>query len=266
MKKSAIICSIIALFAISAFAQNQVDLTKLPVLYRIKGQEKAKVERDVIYKKAGAEELKMDVYSPENKSKNVMLPALIFISGTSKSKHWNIYRNYGELAATQGMISIQYDKRYGRGDENAKTALEDTADIIKFLRENAAKFGIDKERIGVWSFSGGGHLLQAGMMPDQPFIKCLVSYYAIGTAERDFMAQLGSKMPPILVVRAGLDRAFVNENIDLFVKDAVSKNIGIEFINYHDGQHSFDILDEKTATGEIIRRTFQFIKDKMEQK
>jgi acetyl esterase/lipase len=45
---------------------------------------------------------------------------------------------------------IMVDKRIG--------SLQDVQQSIKYLRENAAKYGIDKTKIGVMGFSAGGHL------------------------------------------------------------------------------------------------------------
>jgi acetyl esterase/lipase len=45
---------------------------------------------------------------------------------------------------------IMEDKRIG--------SLQDVQQSIKYLRENAAKYGIDKDKIGVMGFSAGGHL------------------------------------------------------------------------------------------------------------
>jgi acetyl esterase/lipase len=248
--------------------QNIEELKKMPVLYRIEGQEKAKVQKDIVYKKVGKKELKLDIYSPAKREKNILLPAVIFISGAGEMKNWRFFEDYGALTAANGMISIQYDKRKGIGDVGIDTALEDTSDLIEFVREDAAKYGIDKDFLAVWSFSGGGFVLKSAMLPDQQFIRCLVAFYGIGEGEREQMKKMGDKLPPILIVRAGLDNILINEKsinqrIDLFIKDAIAKNLRLELINYSEGKHAFDLFDDKPETREIIRKTFEFIKDQM---
>ena len=47
-------------------------------------------------------------------------------------------------------VTIQGAKKIG--------ALQDAQQAIKLLRENADKFGIDKNKIGIMGFSAGGHL------------------------------------------------------------------------------------------------------------
>jgi len=253
---------------VGVYAQNQNqggerDITKLPILYRLPNQDQAKVQRDVVYKRVGSKDLKMDVYSPANKKANENLPAIIFISGASETKNWRNYRDFGELTAANGLIAIQFNKRYDT-QQQFGNALEDTNDLIKFLQSNSQQYGIDKDKICLWVFSGGGGLITAGMQPEQPHIKCLVSYYGIGLAgPRRQVTELGDKLPPILVVRAGIDSPILNNAIDLFVQEAINKNIRFEFINYADGQHGFENLDDKERTREIIRKTFVFIKEQL---
>ncbi|HEV2912101.1 MAG TPA: alpha/beta hydrolase [Pyrinomonadaceae bacterium] len=244
--------------------QPRFDPAVPRVLYRIPGQEKARVQRDVVYKRVGAAELKMDVYSPAEAQAGALLPAILFLSGASETKHWGVYTSYGELTAAQGMIAVQFNKRYEPGDAGLATAQEDITDLIAYLRQNAARFDIDRDRLCLWGFSAGGTLVSTGMLPDQPFIRCIVSYYGIGQlGPRRQVTALGDKLPPMLVVRAGLDNPILNNAIDLFILEAINKNIRVDFYNYPDGRHAFDIFDDKERTREIIRNTFQFIRQQL---
>jgi acetyl esterase/lipase len=259
-----------------AAAQNQTaqgqqqpafDPAKPPLLYRVQGQEKAKVQRDIVYKKVGDAELKMDIYLPADVQANAKLPAILFASGAGETKHWNIYKNYGEVTAAQGMVAVQFNKRYPPNPEGVNLAYEDIKDLFEYLRQNADRYQIDKDRLCLWGFSAGGTLVGAGMLGNQPYIRCLVSYYGIGQlGPRRQVTALGDKLPPILVVRAGLDNPALNNAIDLFVQEAINRNIRIDFTNYPDGQHAFDILNDTERTREIIRHTFEFIKAQMQNK
>lgn len=247
------------------FAQ-EIDPAVPAIFYRVPGQEKAYIQKDIVYKNAGDKALKMDVYAPQYQNKKVSkpLPAVIFVSGGSDTKHWNIYKNYGELTAANGMIAVNYDKRYGRDEAAFKTALEDTQDAIKFVRDNASKYGIDKDRIAVWTFSAGGALTVAGMQENQPYIKAVVSYYGIlAGVNRDQVAKLGEKLPPIMVVRAGKDVQFINDLVDSFVKEAIGKNVDLTFKNYPAGQHAFENRDDTEQTREILKETFDFLRKRL---
>lgn len=247
--------------------QPRFDPAVPPLLYRVPGQERAKVQRDIVYKKVGDTEWKMDIYLPADGPANAKLPAILFASGASETKHWNIFKNYGEVTAAQGLVAVQFNKRYGPNPDGVNTAYEDIKDLLEHLRQNAERYQIDKDRLCIWGFSAGGTLVGAGMLGDQPYIRCLVSYYGIGQlGPRRQVTALGDKLPPILVVRAGLDNANLNNAIDLFVQEAINRNLRINFINYPDGLHAFDILNDTERTREIIRHTFEFIKAQMERK
>lgn len=260
--------ALLILFAacISLMAQGAAELKKMPVLYRIEGQEeKARVQKDIIYKTVGGKDLQMDLYSPAGKrAKDEPLPAVIFVSGASEMKNWKFFEGYGQLTAAAGMIAVQFNKRQGPGEEGVITAREDIADLIEFLRKNAARYGIDKNRLAVWSFSGGGFVIKPLLLPEQNFIRALVIYYGVGGAEREQLKATGEKMPPVLLVRAGRDRASVNENIDSFATAALTQNVRIELINYANGRHAFDLYDDREETRRIIRRSFEFIKEHLE--
>jgi acetyl esterase/lipase len=249
------------------FAQGTQNDPAIPqIFYKIPGQEKARVEKDIGYKKVDDAELKLDIYSPEKKS-NRARPAVVFVSGASETKHWNIYKNYGELTAANGMIAVNFNKRYSQGEAGYKTGLEDTFDAIKFIRDNAAQYGIDKDRIAVWTFSAGGALTLAGLQENQPYVKAVVSYYGIlAGSSRAQVTALGEKLPPVLVVRAGRDVKFINDLIDQFVQEAISKNVDLTFINYPQGQHAFEIRDDTEQTREILQDTFIYLRKKLNVK
>lgn len=259
------IISILLVFTITGFAQ-QTDPAIPKIFYKIPGQKKAHVQKDIVYKTASDKALKMDVYSPQHQNKKVSTPlaAVIFVSGGSDTKHWNIYKNYGELTAANGMIAVNYDKRYGRDEAAFKTALEDTMDLIKHVRDNASKYSIDKDRIAVWTFSAGGALTVAALQENQPYVKAVVSYYGILTgANREQVSKLGDKLPPMLVVRSGKDAQFINDLVDAFVKEAIGKNVDLTFINYPAGQHAFENHDDTEQSREILKETFDFLRKRL---
>lgn len=280
MKKTTAILLLLLMWSLAALnraaAQNQnpqgqppgqFDPAVPPLLFRLPGQERARVLKDLVYKKVGDTELKMDLYLPADAPASARLPAILFASGASVTKHWNIFKGYGEVTAAQAMVGVQFNKRYLATAEGLNTAYEDIKDLFEHLRQNAERYQIDKDRLCLWGFSAGGALVGAGMLGDQPYIRCLVSYYGIGQmGPRRQITALGDKLPPMLVVRAGLDNANLNNAIDLFVQEAINRNLRIDFINYPDGLHAFDIFNDNERTREIIRHTFEFIKAQMEGK
>ncbi len=252
-------------FSVVASAQNPQNDPAVPhIFYHVPGQEKARVQKDIVYKKTEAAELKMDIYSPAETKAGALLPAVFFVSGASETKDWNVYKDYGELTAANGMIAVNFNKRFPQGEAGYATGLEDTLSAIAFARENAAKYGIDKDRIVVWTFSAGGALTVAGLQENQPYVKAVISYYGVlGMTSRRQVTALGEKLPPMLVVRAGRDSQFINNAIDLFVHEAINKNAEIVFYNYPNGQHAFELRDDIEQTRDILRKTFRFLTEKL---
>lgn len=206
----------------------------------------------------------MDIYSPPKT--NVKLPAIIFISGSGETKDWQIFNDYGAVTAAQGLIAVQFNRRFANGSELPQ-AREDTKSLIDFVRANGDKYGIDTNQIGLWVFSGGGYFAYLGMQENQPFIKFIVAYYGIDRVETlEQIRKLGDKLPPIYMIRAGKDQPNLNNAITLFVLQAINRNMRITFVNFPVGQHAFDILDDTDETRKIIKHTYQFIKDEFEVK
>lgn len=72
--------------------------------------------------------------------------------------------------AAHGFVSATISYRFAPAHE-FPAQLRDAADAVRFLRENAARFNLDPERIGAMGFSAGGHLamlLGCAMDEDEP--------------------------------------------------------------------------------------------------
>ena len=117
------------------------------------------VERDVTYGTTDGVDLKMDIYYPEFATGAV--PAVIYVHGgawiqgdkTEGAGATEIpeLRSRGYLvAAVNYRLAPQY---------KFPAQVEDVKCAVRFLRANAAVYGIDPEHIGAWGGSAGGHLV-----------------------------------------------------------------------------------------------------------
>ncbi len=114
--------------------------------------------RDVSYLPAHRRE-KLDLYLPAHRPANTRSPAVVIIHGggwsggdKSSAREFNI----GTVLAREGYVgaSVEYLKEdHGRWPTN----LYDCKNAVRFLRANAARYGIS-DRIGVIGGSAGGHL------------------------------------------------------------------------------------------------------------
>jgi acetyl esterase/lipase len=122
------------------------------------------VLHDVVTGKGGNRDLHAEIAYPKNATKP--MPAVIFIhgggwiGGSYKGAPIQALARAGFFAA-----SIEY-----RLSNEAKwpAQIEDCKLGVRWLRANAATYGVDPNRIGVWGESAGGHLVAClGTMADE---------------------------------------------------------------------------------------------------
>ncbi len=260
------------------------------ILYTVPGMEKIKARKDLTYKRIAETELKMDIYNPRNLARGVRRPAVVFIHGgalppnlLTKPKEWGAYVSFGQLAAASGFVGVTFNHRfYGWDMKSLSDARSDVTGAISYLRDNAERFGIDKEQISLWSLSAGSVLLGRTITEPSPFIRSVVFYYAIMDLQplrkdrpaitddvvREFspvhrLKQAAKTSTPIFIARAGREEPDLNLALDSFIQDALSKKATLDLSNHPEGQHGFDVLGDNERTREIIKRTLEFIKAHM---
>jgi len=115
-----------------------------------------RAERDIVYAKVGEREVKLDVYLPAQAPAKP-LPLIVWI-------HGGAWRAGSKEAAPvipfvgRGYIAASVGYRYTQEAPFPANA-KDCKAAIRWLRENAAKYSIDPNRIGIWGSSAGGHLV-----------------------------------------------------------------------------------------------------------
>ncbi|MGH7450165.1 MAG: hypothetical protein ACRENG_02375 [bacterium] len=234
-----------------ALAENAAaqGVSERPVVYRLPAMETVIVKKDVVYKTVDGASLKMDVYYPPQMGKSGKLPLVIFNNGVGALEipQWRVYQDWAKLAAASGLIAVNYQSR-------PNAAFKDSEDLLEYLRQNASALQIDENRIGLWSCSGNVNVgLPLVMQANCPYIRCAVIYYGMANLQT-FRQKL-----PLLLVRAGQDSYSLNRAIDEFVKNALARELSLEFINYLEGQHAFDILDDNDRSRKIIKQTLDFL-------
>ncbi len=122
----------------TVLAQNETDSAGIRVF------------RDIEY--SGETAMLLDLYVPQGES----LPLIIYVHGgawTIGSKNDCQYM----FLAQRGYAVACID--YRLSDKAIFPAqIDDVQSSIKYLRANAAKYGIDGSRFGIWGDSAGGHL------------------------------------------------------------------------------------------------------------
>ena len=260
------------------------EMIRMRVVLSVPGMDAVSVQRDLVYKTAEGQALQMDVYSPPGPARE--RPAVLLVHGGPiprlGAKNMGVFRSYGELLAASGFVAVAFDHRF-LAPGRLTDAASDVADLIRHVRENSASLGVDKERIALWAFSGGGPFLAAPLRARPSWLRAVLAYYAVldiqqppPGADSGLSPELRERFsairglgddargaPPVLVARAGLDHPWLNDGTDRFVQEALARGATLDLMNHADGRHGFDILDDDARTKEILRRTLDFLRDRL---
>jgi acetyl esterase/lipase len=122
----------------------------------------------VTYACPDGHELKMHIIHPQKTSEKH--PLIVFVQGSGWTKP-NYTYEIPQLSqfARAGYVVATIDHRHASEAPGKLAFLEDTKSAIRFLRANAAQYGIDPERVAIWGTSSGGNTaLLVGMTYDMP--------------------------------------------------------------------------------------------------
>ncbi len=116
----------------------------------------ARVERDLVFGKGGDVELKLDLALPPGEGP---FPAVLCIHGGlwwNEGKRQDLHNTIKALAA-RGYVAATVDYRLA-SQARYPAQIEDCKAAVRWLRANAAKYGVDPERVGALGTSSGAHL------------------------------------------------------------------------------------------------------------
>src|SRR5262249_24724896 len=193
------------------------------VVITVPMMDQVRVRKNVTYKVVDGVPIKADFYTPAG-SGSLERPAVIFIHGgpipanlLTPPKEWGIFTSYGQIIAASRFVGVTFNHRF-YGGEWLVEAQSDVEELVAYVRENAGSLGVDKDRIAVWAFSGGGPFLTRFLREPPSYITCIVAYYAVldlrlvrapgSTLDEDLreryspvanMAEGGKKIDPIFI-------------------------------------------------------------------
>lgn len=238
----------------------------------------ARVRKGVRYTET---ELTADVYSPASNNGDAR-PAILFISGDGPPefmahlKDSGQYVGWGKLAAASGLVGVTFDHRSTLGLQNAPAVASEVDTLRAYIRTHAGELGIDPNRIGIWTCSGGPPFgLRSVLRDGAPDVRCIAIYYGqvdvrllraqvppdvpdSFLAEFSAAFQLRAGAPPFLLARAGRDSPLINQAMDSFFRRALELNLSVDYFNHPEGHHGFDIRDDDPRSREIIAATLAF--------
>jgi len=112
------------------------------------------------YKSVDDTDLKTWIFEPEGHKASDSRPAIVFFFGGGfRSGTPGQFHNQAKHLAARGMVAMSADYRVlSRQGVKANKCVEDAKSAIRWARANAARLGIDPNRIAAGGGSAGGHL------------------------------------------------------------------------------------------------------------
>jgi len=207
------------------------------------------VTRDVRYGSADTTTLRMDIYRPAGRSS--LRPVLI-LNAVALPRTYAVNANLARIAASKGLVAIIPDLRLASGPEDLRL-------LLTHLAERGREYGLDTAAITIFgASSNASRALVVAQDPNEKRIKAAVLFYG-GPDAGVNITQIRRDLP-MLYVRAGLDRPFVNASIDTMIVRALAQNAPITVINHAGGHHGFESTDDDVITRELIDQTVDFVK------
>ena len=128
------------------------------------------VEADVSYDSAIGYDGTFDFYEPKSDSGRANRPAVLAIHGGAwrgGDKAWG--DQFAEELCPFGYVVFSINYRLSsRPNATWPAQIEDVQKALRFIRANAARFGIDPDRVASLGMSAGGHLATMVALRDDP--------------------------------------------------------------------------------------------------
>lgn len=267
---------------------NIKEILKKRIVYEVDNMRNVEVYKNIGYKNIDDKELKMDIYMPSEAINDHKCPAVILVHGDGPAeilediKDSGQYVSLGQLIAASGFAAITFNHRSSFRLTRMADVGDDIEAALEYITENAEKFHINSDKLGLWAISAGvPYGISVVLKNRQPYIKCLVSYYGYLDLQHrkdevsedityeslkefspiNYIAEDKNEIPPLFIARAGLDHPVINSSIDNFIFELLKENIDFNLYNHSKGEHGFDIINDNIRTCEIIKLTIEFLKE-----
>lgn len=175
MKKLFIIFSILSSFAsgqnivsingiardtsYTLYSAEKKMLKKFPeaILVRLNRNNNIKEESNIVYAKVGKRELHLNIFRPINSKKKTLPGVLMIYGGGWASGDTSLITPMAERLAAEGFVTITPEYRLSP-EALYPAAVFDLKAAVRWVRKNAEKYNIDKNKIAAYGCSAGGQL------------------------------------------------------------------------------------------------------------
>jgi acetyl esterase/lipase len=119
-------------------------------------QSKPKLDLDIVYARAGDKELRLDLARPAE-GKGPFPCVVLFHGGGWRMGNKKDVRGWLTFLAEEGYVAASVGYRLVP-EATFPAQVEDAKTAVRFLRSNADRYAIDKDRFAAMGWSAGGHL------------------------------------------------------------------------------------------------------------
>jgi acetyl esterase/lipase len=197
---------IFSVFVSIGFSQEKIKLYSSDIPNSVEAENKEYVKGSVAFAVSQPE---LSIFLPENKKKGKT--AVIICPGGSYTGLWMVKQGY-EVAEKFRQVGVAaFVLKYRIPDnrtciDKSIAPLQDAQRAILLVRENADKWGINPQKIGMMGFSAGGHLASTA---GTHFNKVLIPDAKSISVRPDFMILVY----PVISMEPGLTHAESRDNL-----------------------------------------------------
>ena len=153
-----------------------------------------------------------------------------------------------EIAAWLNSVGVSAAVLKYRVPNNRAGALSDARHAVQLVRENAAAWNIDPERIGMLGFSAGGHLTAAcSNSPDRPDFSVLIyPAYLSKPGGIELVDEIGvdAQTPPAFVVQTKDDENYYRSSL-AYATALDAQGVDVELHLFARGGHGYGLRPSK---------------------
>ena len=234
--------------------------------------------RAEIYKTINGIKLPLHIFEPNDHKAGDKRPAIVFFFGGGwNGGSPKQFEKQCAYLASRGMVAMTVEYRVAsRHGVKAVSCFSDAKSSIRWVRQNAQRLGIDPDRVAAGGGSAGGHLAGAlGTISafDEPtddtsisavpnalvlfnpvLVLAPVEGYRSGDPKKIAGLEkrmgvppqqlspyhnLGSDLPPTLILHGTADKTVPYESVEIFTEQAQKKGNPVELVSYEGQGHGF---------------------------
>jgi acetyl esterase/lipase len=235
-----------------------------PLVHPLPDPDRVEVRTGLVYTSGGGRELALDLYRPAGRPLTERVPAVLLVHGEADPallrgvRGWGQYTGWGRLLAGEGLAGVVPEHR-AIAEAGPEAVVGEVLAALTAVRERGGELGLDPDRVGLAGFSAGAPLSGLALARAAGQVRCAALCYGL-------LHHLDPRpgLPPLLVVRAGLDRPELNQTIDRFVAVAGERGVPVELVHQPEGHHGFDTVDDTDASRAVIGRVVGFLRDHLD--